>query len=133
MLNHEEIIQDILDIFEEWKDEFMEIEIDLAIPGKGDRVIDVYSPMKEDKNKYPLFGGYSVDDKIFNYLEKKKKIYYSINIGYKDCLEVLKRIQNVRYLNDVDWNNEDIKYLYDITKKCADGIFHRLNNISKMD
>src|ERR1035437_7655703 len=125
-----EITQSILDIFEEWKDEYLEMEIELAIPNNGGYPITVYYPL--DDEHYPIFGGHEVDDKISSYLDKKRKIYYSIDIAYRDCLDSIKKIQNVRYLHEIDWKNENIKYLFDLTKKCADDIFNRLNKMYKI-
>lgn len=124
-----EVYQEIQDIFIDYIDQDVELDIELCVPNPksyGDPYT-IYYPEGWGKGKhhFPMYGNIEVDNKISYLLKKHNKAYYDIKFG-TDCLSRAKEIQGAKYYNEVNWDADDVKHLFSITRECAEEMMSRL-------
>jgi hypothetical protein len=128
------ICEEIMDIFESWKDEGVEFEnIELVtLKDTGDE-LSVYYPLgwsgRSGKKYYhPSFGNTNVDKNIVSILEKNNQLYYSITFGV-DILTRAKIITGATYYQNIDWSSKELDPLFNIMKEAATELWERLNSM----
>lgn len=132
------ICEEIIEIFESWKDEGVEFEnIELVTLEKDGDEISVYYPLgwsgRSGKKYYhPSFGNMDVDKRIVSLLEKNNQLYYSISFGV-DILSRAKAITGATYYQDIDWESEKLDPLYNTMKEVATELWGRLNSMYNIE
>ena len=138
----EDVAQNIKDVFLEWVDDGIEFDdVELCVLNPGSHTLSVYYPLGwqtykrgnpdnglTDPSYYPSYGSIETDNKISSTITKTGKLYYNVTFG-SDILRRAKKIKDVKYTSEIDWDDEDIKHLFDIVKECADDMYHRLNSM----
>lgn len=132
------ICEEIMDIFESWKDEGVEFEnIELVtLKDTGDE-LSVYYPLgwsgRSGKKYYhPSFGNINVDKNIVSILEKNNQLYYSITFGV-DILNRAKAITGAAYYQHIDWSSKELDPLFNIMKEAATELWERLNSMYNIE
>jgi hypothetical protein len=132
------ICEEIMDIFESWKDEGVEFEnIELVtLKDTGDE-ISVYYPLgwsgsSGKKYYHPSFGNTNVDNNIVSILEKNNQLYYRITFGV-DILTRAKVITGATYYQHIDWSSKELDPLFNTMNEAAKELWERLNSMYNIE
>ena len=132
------ICEEIMDIFESWKDEGVEFEnIELVTLKDTGGELSVYYPLgwsgRSGKKYYHTsFGNMSVDENIVSILEKNNQLYYSITFGL-DITSRAKAITGAIYYQHIDWSSKELDPLFNIMKEAATELWERLNSMYNIE
>lgn len=125
-----DVSYEIKDIFLECEDDGIELDdIRLSIPGKTYGVpYSVYYPLgcKYIKGNLSIYSS-DTNSKILQVIKKNGKLYYEVTFGV-DIYNIGKKLQNCK-IGEIDYNDDNIKKLFDLVGECAEETFNRLSSM----